>query len=149
YLIKPVAPGLLLSAAAARIERARFLRSLLERDGLTRLLTHTAFLERARALAEEPRHDRTPVAMILVDLDGFKSLNDRYGHPTGDAVLSSLAGLLRRRVRQSDLVGRLGGDEFAAIIENIREREAVRLLERMRQEFSGMDHASADGSRFR
>lgn len=149
YLVKPVAPGLLLSAAAARIERARFLKSLLERDGLTRLLTHTAFLERARAMAEERSRDpRTPVAMILVDLDGFKSLNDRYGHPTGDAVLCSLAGLMRRRVRQSDLVGRLGGDEFAAIIENIREKEAVRLLERMRQEFSGMDHASADGSRF-
>ena len=53
YLVKPVVPGLLLSAAAARIERARFLRNLLERDGLTRLLTHTAFLERARMMTLE------------------------------------------------------------------------------------------------
>jgi diguanylate cyclase (GGDEF)-like protein len=149
YLVKPVAPGLLLSAAAARIERARFLRNLLERDGLTRLLTHTAFLERARAvISEKARHPGTPVAMVILDLDGFKTLNDRYGHPVGDRVLCSLAGLLRRRIRQSDHLGRLGGDEFAAVIENIGENQAVRLLERMREEFSLLDQIATDGSRF-
>ncbi len=150
YLVKPVAPGLLLSVAASRIERARFLRNLLERDGLTRLLTHTAFLERARMIVEEKvREAKTPVAMVLLDLDDFKSTNDRYGHPVGDTVLVSLAGLLRRRLRQSDVVGRLGGDEFAAIIENIGEKQAVRLLERVREEFAAMDHVCPDGTRFR
>jgi diguanylate cyclase (GGDEF)-like protein len=149
YLVKPVVPGLLLSAAAARIERARFLRNLLERDGLTRLLTHTAFLERARMMASEKGGvSKTPPAMVLLDLDGFKSLNDRYGHPVGDTVLVSLARLLRRRLRQSDVVGRLGGDEFAAIIENIGEGQAVRLLERVREEFAGLDQVCPDGSRF-
>ena len=149
YLVKPVAPGLLLSTAAARIERARFLRNLLERDGLTRLLTHTAFLERARAaIAEKTRNPGKPVAMVILDLDGFKTLNDKYGHPVGDTVLSSLAGLLRRRLRQSDHLGRLGGDEFAAIIENIGENQAVRLLERIREEFASLDQAAADGSVF-
>ena len=150
YLVKPVAPGLLLSTAAARIERARFLRTLLERDGLTRLLTHTAFLERARALvAESPRAPKKPVALVLLDLDNFKSLNDRYGHPAGDRVLCSLAALLRRRVRQSDLLGRLGGDEFAAAVENIGEKQAVALLERLKDEFSAMDQVASDGSVFR
>jgi diguanylate cyclase (GGDEF)-like protein len=149
YLVKPVAPGLLLSAAAARIERARFLRNLLERDGLTRLLTHTAFLERARAvISEKARKPGPPVAMVILDLDGFKSLNDRFGHPVGDTVLCSLAGLLRRRVRQSDHLGRLGGDEFAAVIENIGENQAVRLFERVREEFSILDQVATDGSRF-
>jgi diguanylate cyclase (GGDEF)-like protein len=149
YLVKPVAPGLLLSTAAARIERARFLRNLLERDGLTRLLTHTAFLERARVvISEKTRKPGTPVAMVILDLDGFKALNDRFGHPVGDTVLCSLAGLLRRRLRQSDHLGRLGGDEFAAIIENIGENQAVRLLERIREEFSALDQAATDGSRF-
>ncbi len=149
YLVKPVVPGLLLSAAAARIERARFLRNLLERDGLTRLLTHTAFLERARMMTMDRAHpSKTPPAIVLLDLDGFKALNDRFGHPAGDTVLVSLAGLLRRRLRQSDVVGRLGGDEFAAIIENIGERQAVRLLERVREEFAGLDQAGPDGSRF-
>jgi diguanylate cyclase (GGDEF)-like protein len=150
YLIKPVVPGLLLSAAAARIERARFLRNLLERDGLTRLLTHTAFLERARMMVvEKAGFPKAPAAMVLLDLDGFKSINDRHGHPVGDTVLVSLARLLRRRLRQSDVVGRLGGDEFAAIIENIGEEQAVRLLERVREEFAGLDQVCPDGSRFR
>jgi diguanylate cyclase (GGDEF)-like protein len=91
---------------------------------------------------------KTPPAMVLLDLDGFKALNDRYGHPVGDTVLVSLAGLLRRRLRQSDVVGRLGGDEFAAIIENIGEMQAVRLLERVREEFAGLDQGGPDGSRF-
>jgi diguanylate cyclase (GGDEF)-like protein len=149
YLVKPVAPGLLLSSAAGRIERARFLRNLLERDGLTRLLTHAAFLERARAvISEKAREPGTPVTMMILDLDGFKSLNDRFGHPVGDTVLRSLARLLRRRIRQSDHVGRLGGDEFAAIIENIGENQAVRLLERMREEFSALDQVATDGTVF-
>ncbi len=150
YLVKPVAPGLLLSAAAARIERARFLRTLLERDGLTRLLTHTAFLERARALITDgSRRPAKSVALIMIDLDNFKSLNDRYGHPVGDRVLCSLAALLRRRIRQSDLLGRLGGDEFAAAIENVGEKQAVALLERLKNEFSSIDHVASDGSVFR
>jgi diguanylate cyclase (GGDEF)-like protein len=150
YLVKPVAPGLLLSAVAARIERSRFLKSLLERDGLTRLLNHTAFLERARALVSEwPRDGKGPLAMVLIDLDDFKSLNDHYGHPAGDRVLSSLATLLRRRLRQSDLVGRLGGDEFAATIENIGEKQALRLLDRLRRDFSAIPQTAPDGSHFR
>jgi diguanylate cyclase (GGDEF)-like protein len=150
YLVKPVAPGLLLSAVAARIERARFLKNLLERDGLTRLLNHTAFLERMRALASEwPADPKKPLALVLIDLDDFKSLNDRYGHPMGDRVLCSLATLLRRRLRQSDLLGRLGGDEFAATIENIGEKQALRLLDRLRRDFSAIPQLAPDGSRFR
>ena len=151
YLVKPAAPGLLLSAVASRIERARFLRSLLERDGLTRLLTHTAFLERGREIAEGRRKGSkrpVPVALILMDLDGFKSLNDRYGHPAGDAVLCSFASLLRRRLRQSDVVGRLGGDEFAAIVENLGEKQAIRLIERIREEFASIEQAGGDSTFF-
>jgi len=149
HLVKPVAPAHLLSAAAARIERARFLKNLLERDGLTRLLTHTAFLERSRLIvAEKAGRAGPPVAMVMMDLDGFKVLNDRYGHPVGDRVLCSLAALLRRRLRQSDVLGRLGGDEFAAIIESIGEKQAGRLLERLREEFSLLDQAGSDGSVF-
>ena len=149
HLVKPVVAPLLLSTVAARIERSRFVRQLLSRDGLTRLLTHTAFIEAAQALhtrqLEKPEHS---VAWVMIDVDHFKSVNDRFGHPVGDRVLAALAALLRRRLRQSDRVGRYGGEEFATLIEDLPEPEVVRLVERLLAEFGAMEHHAADGETF-
>ncbi|MGI8783527.1 MAG: GGDEF domain-containing response regulator [Acidobacteriota bacterium] len=148
-LIKPVAPGLLLSAVAARIERAQFLKKLLERDGLTQLLSHTAFLERAKTLvAYRKRQKAGPTAMAMVDLDHFKLINDTYGHAVGDTVLTELAALFRRRLRLSDLVGRYGGEEFAIILDNLQGKDAVRLMTRLLEEFASIEHEANDGTRF-
>jgi diguanylate cyclase (GGDEF)-like protein len=149
YLVKPVAPALLLSTVAARIERAQFLKSLLGRDGLTGLLNHTAFFEGVRgALLRQARAPGKGASFILIDLDHFKAVNDRHGHPVGDRVLAALGALLRRRLRGSDLVGRLGGEEFAAILEDLTEEEAERLMNRLLEEFSVMPHTGADRSVF-
>jgi diguanylate cyclase (GGDEF)-like protein len=146
HLVKPVDPALLLSTVAARIERARFLKSLLNRDGLTRLLTHTAFLERARgAVARKRRDPGRRMAWVMVDLDSFKAVNDIYGHPAGDRVIVALSSLLRRRVRQSDTVGRYGGEEFALLLEDLDPPDAVRLLDRLREEFAAMEVGTSDG----
>ena len=147
--MKPVVAPLLLSTVAARIERSRFVRQLLSRDGLTRLLTHTAFIEAAQTLHARQQEDPTrPVAWVMIDVDHFKSVNDRFGHPVGDRVLASLAALLRRRLRQSDRVGRYGGEEFATLIEELPEAEVVRLVERLLAEFGAMEHHAADGQPF-
>lgn len=149
HLVKPVAPALLLSTVAARLERAQFLKSLLARDGLTGLLNHTAFLEGARVALL--RHARTPgrgASFILIDLDHFKAVNDRHGHPVGDRVLASVAALLRRRLRGSDLIGRLGGEEFAVILEDLTEGEAERLVNRLLEEFSVMPQRGSGGTVF-
>jgi diguanylate cyclase (GGDEF)-like protein len=131
------------------VERARFLKSLLERDGLTRLLTHTACQERAKALvAERQRHPGRPAAWVMVDLDHFKMINDRHGHPTGDKVLTSLAALLRRRLRQSDTVARYGGEEFVILLEDLDEPQALRLVSRLLGEFSALQHSGPDGAKF-
>ena len=146
HLVKPVAPGLLLSTVSARIERARFLKSLLERDGLTKLLTHTAFLERAKVVvASKSRNLQRSSVLVLLDLDHFKSVNDTYGHTTGDRVLASLSALLRRRLRGTDTIGRYGGEEFAILIEDLKQDEAVRLLNRLLDEFAAMEHYALDG----
>ncbi|MEO8587215.1 MAG: diguanylate cyclase [Acidobacteriota bacterium] len=150
HLVKPVSPALLLSTVAARLERAQFLKSLLVRDGLTGLLNHTAFLEGARGVAL--RHARAPGeggAFALIDLDLFKAVNDRHGHPAGDRVLAALSALLRRRVRGSDLIGRLGGEEFALILEGLTEEEAERLMNRLLEEFALIPHRGVDPSGFR
>lgn len=149
HLTKPVAPGLLLSAVAARIERSRFLKGLLNRDGLTRLLTHTAFLERARGTVA--RAERTPLdaAWVMIDLDRFKAVNDTHGHPTGDRVIGAMAALLRRRLRQSDTIGRYGGEEFSVILDDLNEPDALRLVNLLLDEFSKEEHMGPDGTAFR
>jgi diguanylate cyclase (GGDEF)-like protein len=149
HLLKPVPPPLLLSAVAARLERSRFLKSLLDRDGLTRLLTHTAFLERARAaLALKQRHPGKHSAWVMIDLDHFKAVNDKYGHPVGDRVLGALAALLRRRLRQADTIGRYGGEEFAVLIEDLPEADTTRLISRLLEEFAALEHEVAGGGSF-
>ena len=149
HLLKPVPPPLLLSAVAARLERSRFLKSLLDRDGLTRLLTHTAFLERARAaLALKQRHEAKLSAWVMIDLDHFKAVNDKYGHPVGDRVLGALSALLRRRLRQADTIGRYGGEEFAVLIDDLPEADTARLISRLLEEFAALEHQVAGGDSF-
>ena len=149
HLVKPVTPALLVSTVAARIERAQFLKSLLGRDGLTGLLNHTAFFEGARgALLRQTRAPGKGASFILIDLDHFKAVNDRHGHPVGDRVLAALGALLRRRLRGSDLVGRLGGEEFGVILEDLTEEEAERLMNRLLEEFSVMPHSGVGRAAF-
>ncbi len=147
YLVKPVAPSLLLSTVAAKLERARFLKSLLHRDGLTKLLTHTAFMNLAQmVIARKQRQPEKSVGLIMIDIDRFKSINDTYGHPVGDRVIVSLANLLRRRVRRADLVGRYGGEEFVVVVEDLAEAEVQLLAERLLADFSQIQHKTANGS---
>ncbi len=150
HLEKPVPAPLLLSAVAARVERGRFLRSLLNQDGLTRLLTHTAFVERARTAVDDRRRDsRLPEAVwVMIDIDHFKSINDSYGHPVGDRVLVSLSSLFRRHLRQTDTVGRYGGEEFAILLEGVSEEEAWRIVDRLRLRFAAIRHQAFSGAEF-
>lgn len=150
HLVRPIPPALLLSAIAARIERSHFLQALLDRDGLTGLLTHSAFMERTKArFAQSRRSALLSSAIAMVDLDHFKAVNDRHGHTVGDRVLAALASLLRRRLRQSDTIGRYGGEEFAILIDDLDASEAVKLLERLLEEFRQIEFEGADGERFR
>lgn len=147
YLIKPVPPSLLLSTVAAKLERSRFLKSLLHRDGLTKLLTHTAFMNLAQmAIARKIRIPEKSIGLIMIDIDRFKSINDNYGHPVGDRVIVSLSNLLRRRMRRADLVGRYGGEEFVIVVEDLAEVELAALAQRLLSEFSAINHYSDKGS---
>lgn len=146
HLVKPVAPGLLLSTVSARLERARVLRGLLTRDGLTGLLNHTAFL--GGLATAWKRHERSPgrgLALVCLDLDRFKDVNDRHGHSAGDRVLAALGGLLRRRLRATDLLGRIGGEEFAIVLEELSEAEAQTLMGRILDDFGALAFHSDEG----
>ena len=94
--------------------RVRELESLADHDVMLPVLNRRAFLrEVSRALAE--RHN-APSALVFIDLNGFKAINDTYGHAAGDAALHHVSALLSAHVRETDAVGRLGGDEFGVVL---------------------------------
>lgn len=108
-------------AAALKASRARIadLEARIDFDPLTNTLNRRGFeRELKRSLAYVKRYD-TSAALIYLDLDGFKPVNDRHGHAAGDSVLEAAAATLLRCVRASDVVGRIGGDEFAVLLWNV------------------------------
>ena len=94
-------------------------------DALTGLLNRTAFEQKLSLALEEAREKTTLLAVLFVDLDRFKAVNDTFGHEMGDELLKSIGRTLRANVRQQDLVARLGGDEFTLALTNLRERESA------------------------
>jgi diguanylate cyclase (GGDEF)-like protein len=85
-------------------------------DLLTGLVNRQGFDERFEIELERGRRTAQPVALVLADIDGFKELNDRFGHPAGDLALTAVGRLARNAVRGIDTMARIGGDEFAAIL---------------------------------
>jgi diguanylate cyclase (GGDEF)-like protein len=111
-------------------------------DPLTGTLNRRGFQERAAAeIARAARLDE-PVSVVLVDLDGFKRVNDEHGHGAGDALLCWVADTLRAGLRPSDAAGRLGGDEFALLLPGIDADAAAEVAERLRGELSVRTMAS-------
>ncbi|MCJ9713561.1 GGDEF domain-containing protein, partial [Bordetella hinzii] len=82
-------------------------------------------------LQSEPRYGRA-MAVLAVDIDHFKSINDELGHAAGDAVIRGIAALLRSRARASDILGRLGGEEFVVLLPNTERPQALQAAERIR-----------------
>lgn len=103
-------------------------------DGLTGLLNHRRFQERLSGEFRRIERHPEPLSLVLADIDHFKKVNDTYGHPTGDEVLKKVAGILKRMVRDIDVVARYGGEEFALILVNTERDGAYKLSERIRKE---------------
>lgn len=102
-------------------------------DPLTRLYNRRYVTNYLARLAKETPTPKTFTAALMLDLDNFKSINDRFGHSIGDQVLRKLAGRLTRNLRESDMVARMGGEEFLIIIPATSRAKAERIAERIRK----------------
>lgn len=108
----------------ALAEQLELAEAMADRDPLTPTASRRAFMRELHRTMSEVERYKTPAAVLYVDLDGFKQVNDSYGHAAGDAVLCHVGNLLTDSVRESDIVGRLGGDEFGVILNRVNAEEA-------------------------
>ena len=119
------------AAAIVTAEQVHQLRFLADHDPLTRLLNRRAFVDRLEGeVARAVRYDR-PVGLVICDLDGFKNLNDRYGHLAGDAALQSFADFVTKALRKPDDAFRIGGDEFALLLAEATDEDARNVVARI------------------
>jgi diguanylate cyclase (GGDEF)-like protein len=124
-----VVASLLLSALQASYRRESALARI---DPLTGLANRRTFIEATSLEIERSRRTGRPFTLAYVDLDRFKEVNDRHGHPAGDAVLRAVAATMSGHARAPDLVGRIGGDELAILLPETDAREAERILASLR-----------------
>jgi diguanylate cyclase (GGDEF)-like protein len=107
-------------------------------DPLTGIANRRSFLQDAAVAAKRHIGNPRPVAVLLIDVDRFKSINDNFGHAVGDRVLAMFAEAARKSMRGSDLIGRFGGDEFAAMLLETNREKAIEVAERIRASFAQM-----------
>lgn len=110
----------------------RRLQELASTDGMTGLANHRAFQEQLRSELKIADTTGRPLALLLMDVDQFKTYNDTFGHPAGDEVLRSLARLIQENMRTEDYAARYGGEEFAILLPGTTERAAFEIAERIR-----------------
>jgi len=130
-----VAPLVSWKIVALLVELERMekkMRKLATYDALTTLLSRQAFFHDAQNWLNIRRREPQDDAIVMIDIDAFKKINDTYGHSTGDDILSILGKFLKNTIRDIDIIGRLGGEEFGIVFWNISKKEALQKLESLR-----------------
>jgi diguanylate cyclase (GGDEF)-like protein len=131
-MLLPAWAVVLVQAWRAREQAESELARLAVTDPLTEALNRRGFLERAAASIAQARRAQQPLAVIMLDIDRFKVINDIHGHPAGDAVLHAFVAALAPGLRAGDVVGRIGGEEFAVLVPDNTAGQAVSTADRLR-----------------
>ncbi len=140
FLAKPVTAEDLLSIVRSRLARHRSLQDLMDHDDLTGLLAHTPFLREARLCLTRYSRRKIAYAAVLFRVDRLDEYGARYGAKAGDTLVVGLAKFLQRKIRQTDVMGRYGDQELAVVLEHLSETDALRLIQRLQQEFQSIEH---------
>lgn len=124
------------SQITSRIRRGKKLRMLMQQDSLTQLLNHGYIQSLARQMFSHAKRVKSPCCFVMIDLDHFKMVNDRFGHGCGDRVIVALTQMLQQRLRQSDGIGRYGGEEFLILMPDTDVQTAQSLISKLLHQFS-------------
>jgi diguanylate cyclase (GGDEF)-like protein len=156
YLALPCDPAELLARARALLrnklvfDKIRKLQTSLEEmvvsDPLTGLHNRRYVMDRLKQEMQRCDRHGEPLAFAMIDLDGFKPINDQYGHVIGDKVLKAVGAAIARCVRVSDIAARYGGDEFAVILPQTPPEGSMRVCERILRTISELDVRTEDGT---
>lgn len=156
YLVKPFILPRLVARVLAMVrqrsreeglrQRVRFLEELAVSDPLTTLRNRCALEEGLYLEAERARQRHHPLSCVVLDIDGFKAINDRYGHRVGDEVLAQVAKTILERRRERDVVGRYGGEEFVWLMPEVGREMALELAEWLRRTIEEMEIPTGEES---
>lgn len=131
----------------SRVIRGQNARSLAIKDGLTGLLNHGQLMDSLSGFKRLAERFQTRFGIAMLDLDNFKQINDTYGHTAGDGVLVGISNLIKRLVRESDIVGRYGGEEFLIAFQDVQETTGVlKKLNEIRENFSSIGFETNQGT---
>ncbi len=138
-MLYPLALGWVCYRQAVTLARhKRELLALSRTDSLSGLLNHGAWKDHLEIEFQRCRRHQQGAAIALIDIDHFKTINDTYGHVTGDAVLRQLSKVLRQNLRATDLAGRYGGDEFCVILPGVPLNHATEVMDTLRDRFHAL-----------
>ena len=137
--------GVLGRFASDRRSLEERLRTLADHDALTGLLNRRRLEDEANRYLRRARHGGDGGAMLFIDLDGFKAINDTFGHRSGDEVLRRMGAVLGSEVRPGDVSARFGGDEFVVLLPGATRTEAVASAERLAEGLERAGRAALDG----
>jgi diguanylate cyclase len=145
----PLAISAVTHALSQRVLRQnRLLEELSRTDSLTGLPNRARWEEAAASELRRSRRSGRPSSLLMIDVDRFKEVNDRWGHPTGDELLRELASILRKGIRDIDTAARYGGDEFAVVLPEADLESAIRTAERLREQAEQATFPSVPDLRF-
>ncbi len=149
FLTKPVLPQNLVAAVKSRAHRSALLASYIKLDGLTQLLNHTHVLAQLEYELIRAKRYEQPLTIVMIDLDNFKEINDKYGHPIGDVVLRRISEFLLNQIRKADYIGRYGGEEFILIFPSMLLHHAIKICDKIRKKMARLVFTDNENNPFK